>query len=161
MAQGTFGSILDKAPSEVERPKPLPAGTYVAMVKGLPRFDKSTKKGTEFVEFTMQLIEPYKNEDGESDVDQDDLAASLTKPSGDVVPLNERTMRNTYYLTEDALWRLKKFLVDDLGIEEGESFRSMIDETPGKQCLISLKHTASDDGTAVFANVANTAPVAA
>lgn len=161
MATATFGSILDKPPSEVERPKPLPAGTYVAMVKGLPRFDKSAKKGTEFVEFTMQLIEPYQNENGEQDIDADDLADALTKPSGDTVPLSDRTMRNTYYLTEDALWRLKKFLVDDLGIDEGDSFRPMIDETPGKQCVLSIKHQASDDGTAVFAQVASTAPLSA
>lgn len=160
MAQAapSFGSILDKPPSETERPKPPPPGTYVAMVKQLPT-PGNAKTGTEFLEFTMQLLEPFANENGEKDVDEDDLAAALTKPSGDVVPLNEKTLRLTFYLTDDALWRFKKFLIDDLGIEESDTYRPMIDQTPGKECLVTVKHTPSKDGTTVFANITGTAPL--
>jgi hypothetical protein len=33
----------------------------------------------------------------------------------------------------------------------------MIEETPGCQVMVSIKHEASQDGTAVFAKVAQTA----
>ena len=39
-----FASILDEAPSEVDRPKPLPAGTYTCIVAGTPIYDKSSKR---------------------------------------------------------------------------------------------------------------------
>ncbi len=64
-----FGALLDKPASDVERPKPLPQGSYHCIVKGLPRFDKSSKKFTEFVEFTLQPTSA-----GE-DVDEEDLEA--------------------------------------------------------------------------------------
>lgn len=145
MATPNFGALLDKPSAEIERPKPLPAGTYTCVVKGLPRYDKSAKKQTEFVEFTLQPLAA-----GE-DVDQDDLTA--------MGGFANKTIRNTYYITEDALWRLKKFLAD-LGIEEEDkSLRQMIEEAPGRQVAVFMKHTASDDGESVFANVASTAKV--
>ncbi len=141
-----FESILDKPASEIERPKPLPQGTYVCTVKGLPRFDKSSKKQTPFVEFTLQPIEA-----GE-DVDEDDLKA--------IGGFKNKTIRATYYETEDAIWRLKKF-IEDCGIEidDGVSLRQLLEETPGKQVAAFIKHQASDDGQAVYAQLASTAPV--
>lgn len=146
-----FGALLDRPSSEIERPKPLPVGTYVCVVQGLPRQDKSSKKGTEFVEFTLKPIE------ASEDVDTDDLTA--------MGGLENRTLRCTYYITEDALWRLKKFLHDDLQIEEededgeNKSLRQMVSEAPNRQVLAHVKHQASDDGTTTYAQVDMTAPV--
>ncbi len=92
----SFGALLDKAPSEVERPKPLPQGSYITVLQGLPRQDKSAKKQTEFYEFTHKLLSA-----GE-DVDEDEL-----KAMGGVA---DKTIKNTYYITEGSLWRLKDFL---------------------------------------------------
>lgn len=140
----SFEDILDKAPGEIERPKPLPVGSYTCIVKGLPRFDKSSKKQTPFVEFTLQPIAA-----GE-DVDQDDLEA--------MGGFANKTIRATYYITEDATWRLKDFL-NHCGIEEGESLREMIEETPGKQVTAYMKHRPSEDGQSIFAELAKTASV--
>lgn len=140
-----FGALLDKPSAEIERPKPLPQGTYTCVVKGLPKQDKSTKKGTEYVEFTLQPLAA-----GE-DVDQEDLQA--------MGGFANKTLRATFYITEDAIWRLKKFL-DDLGIEEGDaSLRQRIAEAPGRQVNVFVKHQASDDGQSVYAQIANTAAV--
>src|ERR1035438_8203509 len=122
-AQANFGAILDKPSNEVERPKPLPQGSYTCAVKGLPKYDKSSKKQTEYVEFNLQPLAA-----GE-DVDQDDLNAWMAKVDGSTRKLNEANIRATYYITEDALWRLKKFL-DDCGVdEEDKSLRQRIEET--------------------------------
>ena len=54
----TFESILDRPSAEIDRTvKPLPVGSYVAIVQGQPRIDKSSKKQTEFSEYTMKLLE--------------------------------------------------------------------------------------------------------
>lgn len=145
MANPNFGSILDKPTTEIERPKPLPVGTYTCVVKGLPRFDKSAKKGTEFVEFTLQPLQ------ASEDVDAD----ALESMGG----FANKTIRATFYLTEDSVWRLKKFLVDDLEIDEDDTLRPMIDQAPGKQVNATLRHTASQDGQSVYAELASTAPV--
>jgi len=138
-----FGALLDKPASDVERPKPLPQGSYHCIVKGLPRFDKSSKKFTEFVEFTLQPTSA-----GE-DVDEEDLEA--------MGGIANKTIRATYYITEDALWRLKDFL-GHCGIEEDGSLRNMIDQTPNCEVIAFIKHRASEDGQSVFAELAKTAP---
>lgn len=149
MAQAAtaFSSILDKAPTEVERPKPLPVGSYTTVLLGQPRFDKSSKKQTEFVEFTHKLIGV-----GE-DVDEEALKEAL----GDKA-LNEVTMKNTFYLTEGSIWRLKDFLGNcGLDVEDDKtSLREMIEETPGKSVGIFINHEASQDGQAVFARIGKT-----
>lgn len=141
-----FGALLDQAPSETERPKPLPQGTYVTMIQGLPRQDKSTKKGTEYVEFTHKLLSA-----GE-DVDAEELAA--------MGGIGDKTMRNTYYITENSLWRLKDFLSHcGIDVDAVGSYREAIDETPGKQVSIYIKHVPSEDGTAIYANIGKTLAV--
>ena len=136
-----FGSILDRAPSEIEKPKPLPQGSYITQIVGQPRFDKSSKKQTEYVEFTHKLLSAL------DDVDEDELKA--------LGGVKDKVMKNTFYLTESAAWRLKEFL-EHCGIEEGDSLREMIEETPGKQVGIFVGHEASQDGTSVFARVGKT-----
>lgn len=142
-ARPNFSSILKTAPSAVERPKPMPQGTYICMVQGLPRFDKSSKKQTEFVEFTLKLLSA-----GE-DVDQEELAA--------LGGIGDKTIKATYYLTENALWRLKDFLAHcGMDIEAYESFEAAIEDTPSKQVGVFITHEASQDGESVFARVGRT-----
>ena len=147
-----FAPILDRSPTEVEKPKPLPQGSYVTILKGMPKYDKSTKKQTEYVEFTHQIVSAG------GDVDEDALTEAQTAPDGSVRALQDVTIRNTYYLTENSLWRLKQFLADcgfDVE-EEGGSFRQMIEETPGVSVGIYVKHEPSSDGQSVFATVSGT-----
>ena len=137
----SFSSILDRAPSEIEKPKPLPQGSYITVLVGQPRFDKSAKKQTDFVEFQHKLLS------AQEDVDEDELKA--------LGGIKDKVMKNTFYLTEGATWRLKEFL-EHCGIEEGDSLRAMIEETPGAQVGIFLNHEASQDGTSVFARIGKT-----
>src|SRR6185437_1001481 len=48
----SFSYILDKPATEIDRPKPLPVGTYTWSIQGLPKHDKSREKQTPYVEFT-------------------------------------------------------------------------------------------------------------
>ncbi len=146
-----FGTLLDKPSSEVERPKPLPQGSYLCVVKGVPRFDKSSKKQTEFVEFTLAV------QSAGEDVDEDDMKAWMSKADGTRRRLQDATIRATYYITEDSMFRLKDFL-DHCGVEDDGTMRQRIDEAPNSQVIAFIKHRASDDGESVFAELAKTAP---
>lgn len=145
MNSPNFGSILDQQSSEIQKPKPLPVGTYICVVQGLPKMDKTSKKQTEYVEFTLGILGAGEDVDTEA----------LEEAGG----FQGKTVRDTYYLTETAIWRLKKFL-DDCGIDEDDmSLRQRIDQAPGCQVAVTIKHQASEDGTSVYANVAGTAAV--
>ena len=152
-----FTSVLDTPSNEVARPKPAPSGTFAFSIRGLPRIDKSTKKGTEFSEYTCQFMEACE------DVDQDEMNEWLNRPSGEKTPIREKSIKYTLYHTEDALWRLKKFL-NDLQIPEEDdngnvrTIRERMQDVPGKVFYGHIKHSPSDDGETMFANIDKTAP---
>lgn len=140
-----FAALLEKPATDVERPKALPAGTYLCVVKGLPENGESSQKKTPFVRFNLQPLAA-----------QEDVDAEALKEMGG---LEGKTIRDTYYVTEDALYRLKEFL-EHLGVEpDDKSIAQMISEAPGCQVLVSIRHRASQDGENVFAEVAKTAAV--
>lgn len=153
MNQTNFSDILDRAPTEVEKPKPLPAGKYSTVLIGVPRYDKSAKKQTPFVEFQHKLTSA-----GE-DVDQDALKEALAQADGTSRRLADIVMKNTFYLTEGSAWRLKEFLGDcgfDVDSDE-HSLREMIEQSSGRSVDIYIKHTPSQDGKSIFAEIASTA----
>jgi hypothetical protein len=149
-AQTSFSSILDTPATEVERPKPLPAGTYSVIVQGMPEHGESSQKKTPFVKFT------YAIQAAGEDVDEEELNELLTKPDGSKDSLTSKTMKDTYYTTPDALWRLTDTL-ENMGIDaEGKTVRQMLDETPNSSLDIVVGHRASDDGQQIFAEVKRT-----
>lgn len=156
----SFADILDRPTNEIERPKPLPVGTYHAVVQGQPRHDKSSKKGTPFVEFTLKILA------AQDDVDAEALTAMLTRPDGSTKSLQDQTIRATFYITEDAAWRLTGDVngnvgfLDHLGIDRGDkSQRQRIAEAPGRQVYITVRHEATQDGTGVIPQISGYAAV--
>lgn len=152
MATPSFSSILDRQSTEIERPKPIPIGTYLAVVKGQPRMDKSSKKQTPFVEFTLAIVQ------ASDDIDEDSLKAYLTRADGSSKSLQEQSIRATYYLTEDAAWRLTKFL-DDCGTDAEQTVGQRVNEAINCQVWANIKHEPSEDGESIFARLSGTAKV--
>lgn len=143
MNSPNFASILDEAPTEIERPKPLPAGTYTCVVQGQPVYDKSTKKGTPYVQFTLRPIA------AESDVDEDDLQ--------EMGGFENKTIRATYYLTEEAVFRLDEFHEHcGLDLATPASRKQRNDEVVNATVRATVKHRMSDDGSQVFAELGRT-----
>lgn len=151
MANPNFASLLDKPASLDDRPKTQPQGSYLTIIKGLPRYDKSSKKQTEFVEFTAQVLQAG------ADVDADDLEAWLTKADGSKVAITDKTVKLTYYLTDGSIFMLNDFL-DHCGTDEDKTRRERIDETPNAEVVIFIRHEARQDGQGVNARVGKTAP---
>lgn len=145
-----FTDILNRQSNSIERPKPLPVGSYLWVVQGLPRQDKSAKKGTPFVEFTAKPLS------AEDNVEAEDLATALTRADGQKKALQDQTRKLTFYLTEDALWRLTQFL-DHCGAgDENMTLAQRIAETPNCQFYGDITHSSSEDGEATFANISKT-----
>jgi hypothetical protein len=137
-----FSSVLDMNPSEVKFPK-LPIGSYVGVVKGMPKLDKSAKKQTPYVEFQIQLVEAC------DDVDQDALQ--------EFGPFGDKTVPLTfYYETEGGFNRLKAFLVN-CGVEDDGTTRQQIEQAPGKTIIVEIKHEPSQDGQSIYARIDGTA----
>lgn len=157
--QAEFVSILDRQVNDTDLTiKNLPPGSYVATVQGY-KLDKSSKKQTEFVEFTMKIVE------AQNDVDEDALDEYLTNADGSRKKLTDCTIRSPYYLTENALPRLRIFL-DHLegnkpGDKESKAFRisysQAIAESINKTCVIFVKHKPWQSGEGVSARVSGSA----
>src|ERR1019366_3144566 len=110
-SQTTFESILDTPASDVERPKPLPAGTYDGIVQGLPEFGESSQKKTPFARFNLSV------QSAGEDVDPADIE--------EIGGIAGKSIKSTYYTTPDALFRLTDFL-EHCGIDaEGKTVRQM------------------------------------
>lgn len=156
-SQPSLADIMEAESSgKVDRPKPVPQGSYLAKIVGMPEQGTSEKKGTPFIRFSAELIEP------QDDVDEDDLKEWSTREDGSTKTLRGTAApRNglTFYKTPDAIWRLDKFY-EDLGVmEKGKTRNDMAEEAVGQEFIININHTTSDDGEATYANVKSTAPV--
>lgn len=141
-----FAALLEARPTEVDRPKPLPQGSYVCVVKGLPEYGESSKKKTPFVKFNLQPTAAM------DDVDEGDLKA--------MGGFANKTIRATFYLTEDAVYRLDEFH-EHCGLELNPkvSRRQRNEEAVNQQVIAFIKHTSSEDGQSTYAELGKTAPV--
>lgn len=145
-----FESILDRPSEDAERPKPLPQGSYLCVVSGLPEYGKSSKKQTDFVAFNLIPQQAL------DDVDTDALE--------EIGGLEGKSITDTYYLTPNAEYRLREFL-DHCGVpsrdddDEKLSHRARIEMATNCQVIAFIKHEPSQDGTSVFARVSGTAAV--
>jgi len=149
----SFTDILKTKRGDVERPTPMPAGDYVCTVSRDIRQDKSKVKSTPFVEFTYKVLEAMDS------VDSDQLDAWLTNKKGEKKKITEVTIKDTYYLTDGSLWRLEDMLKACLGDDDDMAYDQAIQEAPGSQLIVTMRHESNQDGSAVFARVASVAAV--
>jgi len=134
-----FSKILQKQATEIEKPKPLPIGTYLTVNQKLPEFKGVGKNDTPCAEFGLVIVAPV-------EVDQDALAAY-----GEVKGKN---IRHRMFLTEGTEYRTKEELVNAFGLDEaGKNLGQLFNETINKQVLVTIKHRPSDDGTEIFHEV--------
>lgn len=150
----SFESILDTAAAAVERPRPMPAGTYDGVVRGMYEEGVSSQKKTPFVKFT------YGFQSADDDVDEAELQAILTDKDGVVHPLTEKSIKDIYYITPDALYRLTDVLIHmgvlDPDADDGKTIRQALSETPNASIRFTVSHRTSDDGQQIFAEVKRT-----
>lgn len=141
-----FESLLDAPIDDIERPKPLPPGTYLTIISGIER-GKSSKKGTDFIEFEHKLVA------AQDDVDEGALKVWLDGES-----LENKTFRNTYYVTAKTAWRLKEFL-EHCGIDadNGITLAEGAQMCENAEVYITVAHEPSQDGSFDVPRVVSTA----
>ena len=139
-----FTEILVTHAEEIEKPKPLPIGSYLAINPKLPEFKGLGKNETPAAVFTVTINQPL------DDVSPDDL-----KAYGDV---KGKTQRFNRFLSDTAQFRTKEELCETFGIDEtGKTLGQIFAETVNKPLIIVIAHRPSDDGTEIYAEVEKTA----
>lgn len=157
MANPDFAAMLNRKAGTIERPPTMPVGEYVWKIKGLPEYDKSSLKKTSYAEFTCI---PIKFLDS---VDEEALEECLNRKSGKKM-LSDLVQKLTFYLTEDATYRLVEFAVNDAKVAtqaeaDDMELSQLIELLPNSEFIGTIKHTPTKDGKGVYANIGSTAPV--
>lgn len=123
-----FKALLEKRVAEAERPKPLPPGVYIAVItEHTP--GESQKKKTPYIRFSYRILAAH------SEVDEAALA--------EMKNWNERKLYQDFYLTPDALWRLREH-IEKVGVDFGSrTFAEALPDTLNKQIGIVVTQEAS------------------
>lgn len=92
-----FQNLLSKPVTDIERPPPLPAGSYFFTIQRYS-MEKIGQKQTPACTLVLTVNSP-----DEVDPDEIDAIGGLAKIQG-------RQMRYNFFVTEDALWRFREFI---------------------------------------------------
>lgn len=144
MSTPNFASILSEAPTEINRPKPLPVGTYLCIV-GTPEPGQSSKKKTDFLKFPLRPVAAM------DDVDSDALE--------EVGGLDGKSLSVTFYITPDAIFMLDQFHSDcGIDLTEPASRADRNEAVINSQVLAVVSHRIDDnDPSRVYVEVRRTA----
>lgn len=145
-----WNSILNKKPEEAEKPKPTPAGNYIAIILKHEFKEANNEKKTPYVQYTLKLVSP------QPDVDQ-----AALQEAGGMEKISARTVTLDQYMTEDSMWRHREFLEKTCKINfGGRSWQPVIAETTNKQIMVHMAQSVSKkDGQTIYSNVDDTGPV--
>mgnify|MGYP003624040431 CR=1 FL=1 len=133
-----FNELLDTNMDDIERPKPLPPGTYFGTVKEYT-FDESSQNKTPYVRYIIVNLEP-----GE-DVDRDALR--------EIPDVYDRTVRRDFFLTQNAKYRLKEFIASTGMKVDGRSLRQCIADSVNCRVIVQITQVTSRDGKEIYNNV--------
>lgn len=136
-----FADLLSRPVGSVEKPKPLPVGSYYCVIKGRD-FGESQQKKTPFVQFTFGVMQA-----GE-DVDPSLLVEHPNGGAG-------KELKDAFYLTPEAEYRLHEFLTNVLGLQ-GMSAAQAVDAAVGQQVKVIIKHELDrQDTSRVYMRIAS------
>jgi len=121
-----FAALLNVNVDEIKPPAALPAGTYYGSIKE-HKFGESKNNKTPFVSITVKFESPG------PDISTDDL---------DGVDVAAKQLRKDYWLTPDALYRLKdmaKSVLEPTGIQvDGRKLDEIIPELNNMPVMVEV-----------------------
>ena len=153
-----FTSILSKKATEVEKPKPKPAGTYLGQTVGMPSQKTATVQGEErlIMSFKLKAIAAMQ-----------DVDAALIGSEGIGEISSWPTFNHDFWVdSPEGEFRFKQFLTEVLKVDPGptdnpKSLGEMAAESAGRQLTFTLIHKPYIDKNtnepAIAANVGATA----
>lgn len=128
-----FSAILGKQVGTAPEPKPLPAGTYTAIISELPKpGERKTQEGPKgIVTVTFALQEAM------DDVDQDELASAggLLRSDGAA-----KTLKMDFWLTENSLFLLDRFLASaGFNKDSGKTYTEAFEDLLNREVTLSVE----------------------
>lgn len=145
MTEANFSDLLKDNIDDIEAPTPAPAGSYNAIVTG-HEFGESQNNKTPYCRMLIKPLEPL------ADVDEDQFKEFQENDRGGWD--DDYRFKQDFWLTPDAKFRLKNFLIDALGLEgSGRTLEDLIPESVSQSLTITLKHNPSKDGAVTYANI--------
>lgn len=145
MAKVNFADILKNATvGEIEKPKPMPEGSYQALIKSIETGQTTGEKQTPYLQVNMEIVGAL------DDVDQAALQA--------FGPVNGKKVKTEFYLTDDALFRLQDFILDHVGLDlKGQTLDQAVGQLVNNTVGVHMKHSISKkDNVTVYSNVDKT-----
>lgn len=137
MAKFDFTEILGQQIGSAPKPKPVPAGTYVGVVEGLPKIIDVTRKdgkATAYINFRINLTEAG------DDVDADELEAmgGLTRKDGGARSVSYKAWQDLEADGKGWSWQLDAFL-ESFGLS-ASTYTEAFEELPGREVVVAVKH---------------------
>lgn len=129
-----FSDVLSLKPSEIEKPKPRPIGTYLGAIQKYELRDVDTKNGPRKIcEFAVKLMAATQVDDQQALQDQGSISDWFS------------LQHSIFYETPEGRYNLKQFLAETLDISPGsgkseKTLSEMLAESPGRQLLATLRH---------------------
>ena len=144
MSDSDFTSLLHKNTAEIQRPWTLPSGTYTLLILGY-EFGKSSRKETPYVRYKFQC------QSFDQDVDPADLEGK---------DWQKKEIRDDFYLTKDAMYRLVDFIKVSGVNTEGRMLDELVPEAVGKTVKAAVVTEANqrDPAAAGFNNITSYIP---
>lgn len=142
-----FQSILAGATlGEIEKPKPLPVGSYQALIKSF-EFGESKQKQTPYVRVNMEIVAPM------SDVNEADL-----EMFGGLAKLQGKKIKHDFYLTDASMFMLQEFVLDHVGLDlKGMSLDQGLPQIQNQVVGVRIQHRPDDKKPdIIYAEVAGT-----
>lgn len=138
-----FNELLNIPVDSVKKPPTKPAGTYFATIHSY-KFDVSREKKTPFCRFGFTNLQPGPDILSESMVDED----------GEPIDLSKWQPHFDFYLTKDAMYRLKDFIETFKNVSSaGRPFSQVIPELKGAPVALVVIQRPSDDGQSLYNNI--------
>lgn len=111
-----FSKIASMTAEQIERPPNMPIGTYVWQVTKVPVEGSVSEGAWQTVDFPVKCIGPALNQNGDTDIDPDDLAKYQSKGKLEGLPNSIRFMFDTNddVRFQKTLFALKQFMVNTL-----------------------------------------------
>lgn len=135
-----FKELLSVRLDEIKEPKRLPAGTYHGVITAF-EIDNKNRNNTPYVRFTYALRSA-----GE-DISPEDVEG---------IDLSTRKLTSDFYLTPEAMWRLRAFMLS-LGFEEGALLDEILPQAIGNSVVlyVELQPNRQDPSAPPRLNVRN------
>lgn len=130
-------NLLSVSADEIKKPPVWPRGTYHGFIEKYEGGESREKK-------TPYLRVFLKAQSADATIPADQLEG---------VDFSKRQFRKDFYLTTDAMWRLKEML-DKIGVAtEGRQLAEAVPEIVMKPVMFEITQRASDDGKELYNDV--------